>query len=388
MVEKATKLFNDFFRSEKSSGLVLIFCTAVSLTIINSPAGQIYSSLLHAQITVFNTFHIPVLSFINDGLMTVFFLLVGLEIEREIYVGELSKVKSALLPVIAALGGCLVPPLIHFAFNKGLPSQPGAGIPMATDIAFAIGILSLAGKSVPVSLKIFLTALAIIDDLFAIIVISFFYSSKISLLYLSAAVLLFALLCVCNRRGIRVLWPYLIGGILLWFLIHQSGIHATITGVLLAFAIPFKGGDRSDSPSYRLQHALHKPVAFIILPLFALANTGIVMNMTLLEDVVSMNGIGIVLGLFAGKVIGICSSVLFFGKLRIVQIPENWTMSHLVGVGFLGGIGFTMSIFISILAFGGDSPLSDSSKIAVFAGSLLSGVCGLIILSRAQSVND
>jgi NhaA family Na+:H+ antiporter len=321
--------------------------------------------------------------------MTVFFLLVGLEIEREIYIGELSTFKTALLPVVGAIGGSLLPPLIHYAFNRGLPTQAGAGIPMATDIAFAIGILALVGGKIPVSLKVFLTALAIIDDLFAIIVISFFYSSDISCVYLGGAFLLFMFLCVLNRWGVRVLWPYLCGGVLLWILIHNSGIHATITGVLLAFAIPFRGGDKSNSPSYRLQHALHKPVAFIIMPLFALANTGIVISYQLFGKLISGNGLGIILGLVVGKVVGISAAVLIFHKLRVVRIPSNWTVSHLVGVGFLGGIGFTMSIFISILAFGSNSPMSDSSKIAVFTGSLVSGICGYVILwSKGRKERD
>jgi NhaA family Na+:H+ antiporter len=378
MKNKATILFREFLNSEKASGIILLFCTATSLIIANSGCGNAYTGFWNTEIGLFGTRLTPLL-LINDGLMTVFFLLVGLEIEREIYTGELSGIKKALLPVIAAAGGSIIPPLIHFSFNHGLPSQAGAGIPMATDIAFAIGILSLAGKSVPFSLRIFLTALAIIDDLFAVVTISAFYSGSISLTYLFSALIVFAGLCALNRCGINRISIYLCGGIVLWFLMHQSGIHATVTGVLLAFALPFRDG-KKPSPSYRVQHVLHSPVAYFIMPLFALANTGIIMNSRLASEIVSLNGIGIITGLFFGKVAGISGAVLISRKLRITEIPSEWKLSHIIGAGFLGGIGFTMSIFISILAFGGNTEFSDSSKAAILTGSALSGLCGYAIL--------
>jgi NhaA family Na+:H+ antiporter len=372
------KNFKELIRSEKTSGIVLLLCTAISLLFSNFFIGLPYADFWKTEINIAGIILSPH-SVINDGLMTLFFLLVGLEIEREIYVGELSKPKQALLPIIAAAGGSIVPPLIHFGFNHGMVTQPGAGIPMATDIAFAIGIISIVGKSVPFSLKVFLTALAIIDDLFAIVTISIFYSGGISYLYLTAAVLLFLLLVILNRRGVNIVWLYLFGGIALWFFMHQSGIHATITGVMLAFALPFRDGSKS-SPSYKVQHALEYPVAFLIMPLFALANTGIFINNQLIAEVVSLNGIGIVAGLLLGKVFGICGSVLISHKMRITHIPADWKIHHLIGVGFLGGIGFTMSIFISILAFKGQESIVDSSKIAVLIGSAISGICGFIIL--------
>jgi Na+:H+ antiporter, NhaA family len=375
---KGVQLFNEFFRSEKASGIILLICTAASLLLANIVFGNSYINLWEKSFS-FITIPLSPTTFINDGLMTLFFLLVGLEIEREIYIGELSQPKKALLPVIAALGGSLVPPMIHFTLNHGLPSQPGAGIPMATDIAFAIGILSLVGKSVPFSLKVFLTALAIIDDLFAIITISIFYSDSLSFYYLLSALLLFIGLCVLNRCGINRIWVYLLGGAVLWFLMHLSGIHATITGVLLAFALPFRDG-KETSPSYKVQHALHYPVAFFIMPLFALANTGIIINHQLTSEIISLNGAGIIAGLFFGKVIGIASSVMVSHKLKITKIPADWTISHIIGAGFLGGIGFTMSIFISILAFNGNDGIINSSKIAVLIGSLMSGIIGYSIL--------
>jgi NhaA family Na+:H+ antiporter len=385
MINKVKSLFNEFFNSEKASGIILLVCTVASLVIANTILGNRYNDFWHGEHIV-PYFGIPVsLSLIiNDGLMVVFFLLVGLEIERELYVGELSRPRKALLPIIAAVGGSIVPAIIHYAFNRGLPSQAGAGIPMATDIAFAIAIISLVSRSVPFSLKVFITALAIIDDLIAIIIISIFYSGSISLVYLGAAFVLFIILCVLNRLGLNRIWPYLVGGALLWFLLHRSGIHATIAGVLLAFALPFRDGS-STSPSYKVQHALHYPVAFIIMPLFALANTGIILSNNLLSEVISLNGIGIILGLFFGKVIGISSSVLLSHKLNIARIPKEWKVSHIIGVGFLGGIGFTMSIFISILAFQGNESFIVSSKIAILIGSLLSGSCGYIILKRSIS---
>jgi NhaA family Na+:H+ antiporter len=381
MIQKAKGLFLEFFNSEKSSGIVLLFCTATSLIFANTVFGATYRNFWNndIQIPFINGTGISFSLFINDGLMTIFFLLVGLEIEREIYIGELSHSKKALLPVIAAIGGSLVPPLIHFAFNHGLPTQPGAGIPMATDIAFAIGILSLVGRSIPFSLRVFLTALAIIDDLIAIITISLVYSDTLSFLYLGSALFLSLFLCILNRMGVNKIWPYILGGIVLWIFLHHSGIHATITGVLIAFALPFRDGSRA-SPSYKVQHALHYPVAFIIMPLFALANTGILFNMSMVSKIISFNGIGIILGLLLGKVIGIGGSIFVSHTLKLVIVPKEWKTTYIIGVGFLGGIGFTMSIFISLIAFKGSNNIIDASKIAVLIGSAFSGLCGYCIL--------
>ena len=379
MRENISKLFTEFFESEKSGGLILLFCTVISLALANSFPGEQYIHLWHARLDL--SFSIVNLDYslhhwINDGLMTIFFLLVGLEIERELYAGELSSVRNALLPIFAAAGGMLVPALIHFAMNSGTPSQSGIAIPMATDIAFALGILSLLGNRVPVAVKIFLTALAIIDDLGAILIIAIFYSTGISAYYLAAALGLFVFLLVLNRLKVRRLAVYLAVGAVMWYCMLKSGVHATITGVLLAFAIPFTRDD--DNPSYRLQHALHAPVAFFILPVFAVANTAIAVNAGNLAGLGSGNSLGIILGLLFGKPAGI----LLFTYLAVVTkasaLPAGMKWSHVLGVGFLGGIGFTMSIFIANLAFT-DSAAIQGSILSVLIASLTAGLTGYAI---------
>jgi len=370
---KLPKFFNDFLNSEKSSGMVLLFCAAASMVVANTSFGSSYQHFWHISAS-----SKPIEFWINDGLMAIFFLQVGLEIEREIYVGELKDFKKSLLPVLAAVGGMVVPAGIHFFFNRGMLSQSGYGIPMATDIAFSLGILSLLGNRVPFSLKVFLTALAIIDDLGAILVIALFYSTHFSLLYLGIALLIFAFLILLNRLNILSLWVYVILGCVMWFCMHRSGIHATITGVLLAFAIPFRTGD-DKSPSVKLLHWLHKPVAFIVLPLFALANTAITIPVTFASDLSSPNSLGIILGLLLGKPFGIFLFAAAGVWIGWCSIPKGLKISYLLGIGLLAGIGFTMSIFITLLAFN-DGTLIDSSKIAVLAGSLLSGVIGFVCL--------
>jgi NhaA family Na+:H+ antiporter len=365
---KLSKLFKDFFESEKTSGLILVLCTIVSLVLTNV-LGDSYSRLWHATI-----FSKSLEFWINDGLMTIFFLLVGLEIEREIYKGELSDVKRALLPILGAIGGMLVPAIIHFVFNHGTISQNGFGIPMATDIAFSLAILSLLGKRVPVSLKIFLTALAIIDDLGAILVIALFYSKNISLVYLGLALLLFSLMLVLNRFKFYRSWVYLIIGVAMWFFMHRSGIHPTITGVLLAFALPFGNGSENSS-SYILQHRLHKPVAFVILPLFALANTAISIPSSISTQLTTLNSYGIIFGLVLGKPLGIFLFSVAGAAIGLCSIPTDIKRRHLLWTGLLAGIGFTMSIFITLLAFN-DETLVYSSKIAIITGSVLAGTFG------------
>jgi len=368
-----TKLFTEFFNSEKSGGLVLIFCTALSLIISNTTIGQEYIHLWHLEI-----FNKPAEFWINDGLMTIFFLLVGLEIEREIYTGELSNIRKSMLPVFAAIGGMLVPAGIHFFLNNGTEFHNGFGIPMATDIAFSLAILSLLGSRVPVSLKIFLTALAIIDDLGAILIIAIFYSNGISLFYLGCAIALFILLLVMNRLKVHRVWIYFIPGVAMWFCMYRAGIHPTISGVLLAFSIPFGNGDEK-SPSYHLQHILHKPVAFIVLPLFALANTAIHLSSDSGIDLINSNSIGIFLGLLLGKPVGIFLFSIFGVAIGLCTLPKEIKKKHLFGTGILAGIGFTMSIFISLLAFN-DGDIINNSKIAVLATSLLAGLAGFMFL--------
>jgi NhaA family Na+:H+ antiporter len=377
-----TKLFVDFFESEQASGVVLILCTMVSMVIANSPLGNSYVDFWHSRIgfeTGALTLKYSVEHWINDGLMAIFFLLIGLEIERELYIGELSDLKSALLPVFAALGGMVMPALLHFVLNRGTATQGGMGIPMATDIAFALGVLALLGSKVPIALTIFLTALAIIDDLGAIIIIALFYAGEVSLPYLVVAVGIFAALLICNRLGVHRLPFYLIPGAIMWYFLHKSGIHATIAGVLLAFAVPFGQGDEA-SPSYTLQHCLHKPVAFIVMPLFALANTAIVLTGNWIEGLTTTNSLGIFAGLFLGKPLGIVLCSFLAVRWGVSQLPGEVFWKHVIGAGFLGGIGFTMSIFIALLAF--DNPEStQSSKIAILLSSLSAGTTGFLILA-------
>jgi Na+:H+ antiporter, NhaA family len=370
---KITALFKDFTQSEKTSGIILIICSAFSLIMANTPAGENYMHFWHSP------FQGKAIEFwINDGLMTIFFLMVGLEIEREFYIGELSDIKRSLLPIFAAIGGMLVPALIHFSFNFGTDTQKGFGIPMATDIAFSLAVLSLLGNRVPISLKIFLTALAIIDDLGAILVIAIFYTKGFSLLHFGLAMGVFTALFILNRLKMHITWIYLVAGMFMWYFMYKSGIHPTITGVILAFVIPFGKGDKN-SGSYILQHRLHIPVAFLIVPLFALANTAIRIESSVIGDFFSMNSIGIMGGLIIGKPLGI-SLLTYLGiTAGWCSLPPGIRKSHLLGVGFLAGIGFTMSIFITLLAFN-NPVVTDISKIAIISGSLIAGCAGFFIL--------
>ncbi len=368
-----TRLFKDFFHSEKASGILLILVTGVSIFFANSTLSDAYTHFWHQTLA-----GKPLEFWINDGLMTVFFFLIGLEIEREIYVGELSNIRNAMLPIFAAIGGMILPAIIHFSFNHGTEFQHGFGIPMATDIAFSLGVLSLLGKRVPGSLKIFLTALAIIDDLGAIIIIAIFYSSGIAWLYLGGAALIFGLLLLLNRLKVRQIWLYLLLGVVMWYFMHHSGVHATITGVLVAFTIPFYKGDES-SPSNRLQAALHLPVAFFIVPIFALANTAIHLPNNFMEHLSSSNSLGIILGLFIGKPIGVFLFSMLAVLLGVASLPKALGKIEIVGAGMLAGIGFTMSIFVTLLAFDNTENVVDS-KIAILVASILSGVVGFIFL--------
>lgn len=371
---KVTQVYKDFFESEKLGGLILLVCTITSLLLANSAFGESYH---HFWLNEFSGKSIEY--WINDGLMTIFFLLIGLELEREIYQGELSNIKDALLPIFAAIGGMAIPAGIYLAFNFNTVTQSGAGIPMATDIAFAIGILSLLGNRVPLSLKIFLTALAVIDDLGAILIIAIFYTKTILWSNLVMALGLFLFLYVLGKYfKVKNLLPYLIGGIFMWYFMLHSGVHATITGVLLAFAIPFGNGG-TKSTSYILQHILHKPVAFIILPIFALANTAIVMNGNLAEVVTENYSLGVALGLVVGKPLGIFILTFLVVKIGWCQLPSDMNWKSILGVGFLGGIGFTMSIFITLLAF--DNPIIiNNTKLIIVLSSLIAGVFGFLFL--------
>jgi len=370
---RISKLFNEFFQSEKAGGLVLVFATVLSLLMANSVWQTDYISFWNIDLGGHSIVH-----WINDGLMTIFFLLIGLELEQEIYQGELSDIKNAALPFIGALGGMLVPACIFLLFNLETNTQAGAGIPMATDIAFAIGILSLLGNRVPTSLKVFLTALAVIDDLGAIIVIAIFYTTHIAFENLFIALGIMSFLFVLNRLKVHNLIPYLIGGIAMWYFMLHSGVHATITGVLLAFVIPFgDGGEKS--PSFKLQHFLHKPVAFFILPLFAIANTGIALGINWTNGLGETNSLGIIVGLVIGKPLGIWLFSFIGVGLGLCALPTDLKWKNILGAGLLGGIGFTMSIFITLLAFN-NAEIVNNSKIAILIASFVAGIIGFIFL--------
>ncbi len=370
---RITRLFTEFYESEKAGGIVLLFCTVASLIFANSSLSDGYAGFWHHKIGPLSAEH-----WINDGLMAIFFLLIGLELEREIYVGELSVVKNAMLPVAAAAGGIIVPAGIYTLFNLGTPTQPGAGIPMATDIAFALGVLSLLGRRVPTSLKVFLAALAVADDLGAIMVITLFYSDSIIWGNLIISLSVFALLGLLNNLKVRNLIPYVIGGMVMWYFMYLSGVHATITGVLLAFVVPF-GDGTNRSPSYILQHILHKPVAFVVLPLFALANTAITIGSGFQSSISEPYAIGILAGLILGKPMGIMFFTLVAARTRFCTMPSDLKWQHISGAGFLAGIGFTMSIFITLLAFD-DPVIINNAKLMILIGSLTAGVIGFIIL--------
>jgi len=383
---KLTKLFTEFFESEQASGIILILCTVTSIMIANSSLGEGYLDFWHRKIGIeTNRFFLKqsIEHWINDGLMAIFFLLIGLEIERELYKGELSSLKNASLPLLAAMGGMALPAFFHFLLNKGTDTQSGIGIPMATDIAFALGVLALLGNKIPASLKVFLAALAIVDDLGAIAIIALVYTRDLLVLYLVLAIGIYAVLLVLNRLKVHNLWVYLILGLLMWYLMLQSGIHATVAGVLLAFALPFGDGGES-SPSYKLQHVLHKPVAFLIIPLFALANTGVVLGGGWIEGLINTNSLGIFIGLFIGKPLGILLLSLLAVWLGFSRLPQDVSWRHIIGAGFLGGIGFTMSIFITLLAFN-DPEVIQNTKISILLTSLLAGMTGFFILKISGS---
>lgn len=368
-----SRTFQEFFESEKAAGALLVLCAAISISITNSAIGSDYSSLWQVRAGGLTIEH-----WINDALMAIFFLLIGLELERELYSGELSNLRNALLPLFAAIGGIVAPALIHFSLNAGTPTQAGIAIPTATDIAFALGILALLGPIIPASLKVFVVAFAVIDDLSAIIIIAVFYTANLSAAYLTAALAVWGLLCALNRFfRVMSLAPYLVGGALMWVLMLKSGVHATVAGVLLAFAIPFSAkSDDQESPSHRLEHFLQKPVAFVVLPLFALANTAIAIPHEWMAHLTSANSLGIAAGLIAGKPLGVTLFCFVAVSIGICRLPTDLDWRHILGAGMLGGIGFTMSIFITNLAFSGDAATVNASKIAILLASLTAGALG------------
>ena len=381
-------IFREFMNSEASGGILLMVAAALALIVANSPLSGIYFGTLHSYVLGLSIGH-----WVNDGLMAVFFLLVGLEIKREMLDGQLSTWSRRILPGVAAAGGMMVPALIYVAFNSSDPETiRGWAIPAATDIAFALGVLSLLGPRVPTSLKIFLTALAIIDDLGAVIIIALFYTADLSMPALGAAALILAALIALNRFGVQTLWPYLILGLGLWGAVLLSGVHATLAGVTLALTIPLRPApgkpDDMHSPLHRLEHGIHGWVAYLIVPVFGFANAGVSfagMDASILTGSLPL---GIALGLFLGKMVGVFGTAWLTVRLGFADMPAGANTAQLFGVSLLCGIGFTMSLFIGALAFPASPELGDAVKVGVFAGSLLSATAGALLLRLVSRKAD
>jgi NhaA family Na+:H+ antiporter len=378
-IRRVLRPIRELSESGKLAGLLLLLATTVSLLVSNSPLGARYLALweLHAGAGMLDK---SVAHWINDGLMAIFFFLVGLEIKREVVHGELAEPRQALLPALAAIGGVAVPALIHLAFTRGTPGATGWAIPTATDIAFSLGILALLGKRVPPSLRVFLTALAIIDDLLAVLIIAIFYSGSLNQAYLGGAAGLFGALLLLNKLNVKSLAVYLGLGALLWFCVLESGIHATVAGVLLALTIPM---DRIEG----IEHALQRPVNYILLPIFALCNTAIVLNGSLLPTLASPVALGVALGLLVGKPVGIVGMVALLVRSGLAQLPAQVNWRQMVGLGFTAGIGFTMAIFIATLAYG-DPAAVDVAKLAVLLGSAAAALVGAAVLGLAKNHDE
>ncbi len=381
---RAPSALRNFLDSESAGGLVLMAAAATALVIANSPAGDVYFATLKTYVLGLSVLH-----WINDALMALFFLLVGLEIKREFVDGELSSWPRRVLPGIAAAGGMAVPAIVYLAFNMGSEGQPkGWAIPAATDIAFALGVLSLLGSRVPVSLKVFLTAVAIMDDVGAVLIIALFYTEQLSLMALGGAAAVVAVLVVLNMRGVHRLWPYLMLGAVLWAFVLFSGIHATIAGVVLALTIPLRRSiarpDDADSPLHILEHALAKWVAFLVVPVFGFANAGVPVLGLTLSAMMQPVPLGILLGLFVGKQVGIFASVWIAVRTNLADLPAGASWGQVYGVALLCGIGFTMSLFIGLLAFYDDEALQSAVKLGVLAGSLASALVGTAVLLVAK----
>ena len=384
MINYLSKPFRWFFKLEAASGLILLFAAIVALIISNSNLSELYFSTLNNYLFIgINDFglKLSVIHWINDALMAIFFFFVTLEIKREFLQGELSNIKQALLPIIAAVGGMLVPALIYVFINfDDSTTLNGWAIPSATDIAFSLGVLSLLGKRVPISLKVFLTALAIIDDLGAIVIIALFYSGDLSIKYLTLMLIAFIILLIINKFNIKKFLPYLIVGVFLWDFTHNSGIHATIAGVLLAMTIPHRKKEKDFSLLIKVEHAISPYVAFGIMPLFAFANAGVSLDGLSLSSLLDKVPLGILLGLFVGKQLGVFIFSYVSIKMKIAQMPNNANWFNLYGVGILTGIGFTMSLFVGNLAFVENMQYMDGVKIGVLTGSLLSTLAGYFLI--------
>ncbi|MCD2345733.1 Na+/H+ antiporter NhaA [Clostridium guangxiense] len=387
-------MFKEFFHKESSSGIILIMCALTAVIISNSSLNHAYEKVLHTNIALgMGKFFISmsILHWINDGLMSIFFLLVGMEIKREVLVGELKTIKKVILPIGAALGGMVVPAIIYFMVNFGQNTVSGWGIPMATDIAFALGVISLVGnKKAPRGIVVFLTALAIVDDLGAIIVIAIFYTNNIRWLALLIGVIAFVFLIIANKLKVRHISAFIILGFVLWICLLKSGVHATIAGVLLGISIPL-GKTRveaEESAAYKLEHLLNYVSAYGIMPIFALANSGVIVNINSFKRLmISPVSIGIALGLFCGKQLGIFGMSWLFIKFKIAKLPSKVSIKHLYGASVLGGIGFTMSLFISSLSFSNAIYLNDA-KVAIMSVSIISSILGFLIFKLMKTKNE
>jgi len=385
-IQRLVRPFQEFADLEASGGILLIGCTMVALIWANSPWAGSYFHLWHTKLTAGFAGKLlsqPLHFWINDGLMALFFLLVGLEIKRETLVGELASFRKAALPIAAALGGMIVPAALYFLFNRGGPGAAGWGIPMATDIAFALGVLALLGDRAPTSLKVFLAALAIADDIGAVLVIALFYTAQISWISIGVGGLVFVALIIANRTGLRHPLIYIVLGIGLWLAFLQSGIHATVAGVLLAIAIPARPSVNAESLMLRFEHALMPWNKYVIMPVFALANAGVILGSGAARSLADPISVGVICGLVLGKPIGIVLFSWLATRSRIAAMLDGISWRQIAGVGLLGGIGFTMSLFIANLAFG-DTPALEMAKVGILAASILSGIAGAVILFRRE----
>ncbi|CCV03452.1 sodium-proton antiporter [Mesorhizobium metallidurans STM 2683] len=387
--QRPVSIFREFLDSEAAGGIILMAAAALALIVANSPLAETYFSALHAYLGPLSVSH-----WINDGLMAVFFLLVGLEIKREMLDGQLSTWPRRVLPGVAAAGGMVIPALVYVAINRGNSvALSGWAIPTATDIAFALGVLSLLGNRVPASLKIFLTALAIIDDLGAIIIIAIFYTSGLSSAYLGAAFAVIAVLIVLNRMRVMNLLPYLVLGVILWVLVLKSGVHATLAGVALALTIPLERSaglsrDVDHSPLHRLEHGLSRIVPFVVIPIFGFANAGVSLAGLSPAALVEPLTLGVAAGLVAGKLVGVFGFSALAIRLGFADLPVNAGWLHMIGISLLCGIGFTMSLFIGLLAFANDVALQDAVKVGILAGSFIAALLGAAVLLMAPAVAD
>ncbi|TGP23968.1 MULTISPECIES: Na+/H+ antiporter NhaA [unclassified Mesorhizobium] len=387
--ERPKSILREFLDGEAAGGIILMAAAALALIVANSPLADTYFGVLHAYLGPLSVSH-----WINDGLMAVFFLLVGLEIKREMLDGQLSTWPRRVLPGIAAAGGMLVPALVYVLINRdNQAALSGWAIPTATDIAFALGVLSLLGNRVPASLKVFLTALAIIDDLGAVIIIALFYTSGLSLAYLAAAFAAIAVLIVLNRMRVMKLLPYLVIGAVLWVLVLKSGVHATLAGVALALTVPLErspgiGHDLEHSPLHRLEHGLHKLVPFIVIPIFGFANAGVSLGGLSFAALVEPLTLGVAAGLVLGKLVGVFGSSAVAIRSGLADLPVDAGWLHMLGISLLCGIGFTMSLFIGLLAFANDAALQDAVKVGILAGSLVAALVGAAVLLVAPAIGE